>query len=268
MKKFEILLACMHQKDTSIVGKSNIHTDVVVVNQCDEEKIEEEQLTDKHGNLHGVKFVCTKERGLSRSRNKALEHSDAEICLISDDDEFFHDDVSERIIENYDKHPEADVILFQVDGAKPSYPSEEFYLGKIAALRICSVQISFRRKPVMDNNIRFDVEMGSGTGHGSCEEVHFIYQCLRAKLKVLYVPVEIAKLDPESKSQWFSGFDHKFFFNRGWATRRFMGRFWATLYAVYYTVKKHGMYKKDSTLWAAFKWTMKGIAHKNYPEKK
>ena len=38
---FNILISCMHQKDASIIKRSNIQSDVVVVNQCDHDSIEE-----------------------------------------------------------------------------------------------------------------------------------------------------------------------------------------------------------------------------------
>lgn len=36
-----ILISCMHQKDASIIKRSNVQSDVVVVNQCDHDSIEE-----------------------------------------------------------------------------------------------------------------------------------------------------------------------------------------------------------------------------------
>ena len=44
-----ILISCMHQKDASIIKRSNVQSDVVVVNQCDHDSIEEYDFVNKKG---------------------------------------------------------------------------------------------------------------------------------------------------------------------------------------------------------------------------
>lgn len=43
----------------------------------------------------------------------------------------------------------------------------------------------------------------------------------------------------EGESQWFHGFNEDYFYDRGLFTRKLMGRFGATFYAVYYIVFKY-----------------------------
>lgn len=43
----------------------------------------------------------------------------------------------------------------------------------------------------------------------------------------------------EGESQWFHGFDEDYFYDRGLFTRKLMGRWWASLYAIYYIVFKY-----------------------------
>ena len=47
--KINVLISCMHEKDTNIIQRSNIQTDVVVVNQCDKDCIEEWDFINKQG---------------------------------------------------------------------------------------------------------------------------------------------------------------------------------------------------------------------------
>ena len=263
MKKIAILLSCMHQKDAAIVGRSGIETDVVVVNQCDEDSVQQSTFTNSRGEECQLRFVKTTERGLSRSRTKAIAESDAEICVVCDDDEQFLPSYAHIISQAYDAHPEADVIAFRIDGAGKTYPSREKRVGYLGALRIWSLQITFRRQAVVSVGIRFDEEMGSGTGHGGGEENAFLYSCLRHGLKIHYVPQTIAALDEKSASQWFDGFTEKFFLNRGWQTERYMGKASATLYALYYTVSKHSLYRTDCTFLKALKNMLIGIYKKN-----
>lgn len=259
-----VLISCMHQKDTSIISRSNVRTNAVVINQCDRESTEKTIFTDANGQKHQLRFICTKERGLAKSRNKAIDNSEDDICLIMDDDETLYDNYESIITNSFQEYNDVDIIAFNVDRNKAKkYAKSPHNVGFLRALKISSVEICFRRKSINDNNIRFDIEMGSGTGHGAGEENAFLYECLRKGLKIKYVPQKIATLSTASDSQWFNGFTEKYFLQRGWATERYMGKCIATLYAVYYIVCKRNMYKKDCSQWNALKHTLKGIYCKN-----
>lgn len=260
--KIDILLSCMHKKDTSIVERSNIQTDTVVVNQCDEESVISETYVNKKGETHSIIFISTTERGLSRSRNMALRNSTADVCVIVDDDETMTDNYAEVIAAAYAENPKADVIAFnfvRADGTKKHELKRARKIGYIGALRISSIQITFRRESVAGHNIMFDEEMGAGTGNGAGEENKFLYDCLKHGLRIIEAPAVIARLNPGEPSSWFRGFDKKYFFDLGWSVRRFMGRFFATLYAFYTCVSKYRMYKKDCTFTAALCAFLKGI---------
>ena len=81
---FNILISCMHEKDTSIIERSNVQSDVVVVNQCDLDSVEEFDFVNKKGKTCHAKFINTTERGLSRSRNMAICNAWGDVCLICD----------------------------------------------------------------------------------------------------------------------------------------------------------------------------------------
>lgn len=259
---FQILLACMHQNDFSILDRSNISCNVIAVNQCDEEKI-------LFSGDKKRQMVYTTQRGLSRGRNCAIDKATADICLLSDDDEVFKNNVDELVLNAYRKHPEADVIAFQVANASSfgqnvendykTYPAKAFQCNFLQTLKISSWQISFRRKSIVEKNIRFDECMGSGTGNGGQEESKFLADCHKAGLRIWYVPVEIARMEEAHDSQWFKGFDRKFFYDRGWATRRFMGYPLAFAYALYYVLKKHRMYSKEISFFSALTAIISGL---------
>ena len=48
--KLNVLISCMHETDTSIVARSNIQTDAVVVNQCDTNSVIEYDFTNNKSN--------------------------------------------------------------------------------------------------------------------------------------------------------------------------------------------------------------------------
>lgn len=44
MNKFAILLSCMYEKDKEIIKRSNIQSNCVIINQCDEDRKEQIEL--------------------------------------------------------------------------------------------------------------------------------------------------------------------------------------------------------------------------------
>ena len=52
----------MHQHDKSILTKSNVQSDVVVVNQCDTDSVEEFDFVNKYGQTKHCIFVSTTQR--------------------------------------------------------------------------------------------------------------------------------------------------------------------------------------------------------------
>jgi len=264
--RIETLISCMHKKDASIATTSNVRNDAVIINQCDREETVETVLTDSTGGTHHVKLVSTQERGLSRSRNMAIAHATADICLIADDDEVFENDAAESIIKAYESHPEADLITFDIKGrhsTKTGLTHKAGRIGYLGALHISSVQITFRRKRIVEKGIRFDPEMGSGTGHGCGEETKFLFDCLKKKLTIVHVPIPIASLTATTDSQWFQGWTPRFFVERGWATARYLGKPIATVYACYYAIVKRNKFKADISVGKALANMMKGIYKKN-----
>ena len=263
--RLETLISCMHQQDASIATTSNVRSDAVIISQCDREESTECVLTDASGNTHQIKLISTKERGLSRSRNMAIANATADICLIADDDEVFEDDAAENIVKAFERHPEADLITFDIKGShstKTRLTHEAGRIGYLGALHISSIQITFRRKRIIEKGICFDPEMGSGTGHGCGEETKFLFDCLKKKLTIIHVPIPIASLSATVDSQWFQGWTPRFFLERGWATARYLGKPVATVYACYYAIVKRSKFKTDISAGKALKNMLKGIYSK------
>lgn len=253
----------MYEIDTSIIERSNVQTDVVVVNQCDNDIVEEFDFKNKKGVVCHAKFINTTERGLSRSRNMAIANSWGDICYICDDDEWLEDDYEENILEAYEKHPNQDVMIFKLIRKNHSYPEKEGRVSFQQILRTSSVQITFKRNAINYKNISFDIKMGSGTGNGGGEEVKFLLDCKRKHLKVFYVPSIIAIVLTEN-SQWFHGFDEKYFRNMFWSARRSMGSFIAFIYIFYWCLIRSRYYPIEISKLDMLKYSFKGYFEKRY----
>lgn len=255
----------MHQKDASIIERSNIQTDVIVVNQCDKDYVEEFSFVNNKGKECHAKFICTTQRGLSRSRNMAIENAHpGNICLICDDDEILADGYEDLILSGYSEYEDADLMAFSLNwnGFGKRYSSRSYKLSFRETLRVCSVQITFKLDAIHRNNIRFDVMLGSGTGNGAGEENRFMLDCRKCGLSMYYHPNNIATINV-GESQWFKGFTKQYFKNHGWATRRvFRNDFLALGIIAYYAITKRSLYKNEISMGNAIIYMLKGFFEK------
>ena len=259
--KIEVLISCMHQKDGSIIQRSNIQSDVVVINQCDRDFTEEFVLKNRNGEDKKAIFISTTERGLSKSRNMALNNSEADVCLICDDDEILEDDYPELIAKAFEENPDADILAFKIKDAGKIYPKAKKTIGYLGALKLASWQLAFKRRSVIEKNIVFDITLGSGVSKAGGEENKFVYDCLKNGLKVKFVPILIGRMI-EGESQWFHGFTREYFYDRGIMTTKLMGKSFATLYAAYFLIRKWPLYRKDISLTSAMVSLFNGIFQK------
>lgn len=257
-----VLISCMHEKDHSIIERTNVQTDVVVVNQCDEESEERYTFLDSKGKEHNALFINTTERGLSRSRNMALKNaSHADICLISDDDECLEDDYEEIILKVFEESKKPlDVASFSFNrkDKNGSYPMTEKKMGVYRICKTSSVELAFRRKSVLDSGIAFDVKMGSGSGNGGGEDTKFMLDCKRKGLNMRYFPYTIGTL-LSYNSQWFHGWDKKLMMDTGWTAKRGYGFLIGYLFVLYKVVRDFKDYKKEMSPFAAFYYLNKGF---------
>jgi hypothetical protein len=223
----------MHQKDASIIQRSNVQSDVVVVNQCDENRIERFTFRNKFGRECSAIFVCTTERGLSKSRNMAISYAaDDAICQLCDDDEILCDDTEEIVLNGYKQDPQASLIAFALtrkDNGK-IYPAERRTLGFFQILKSSSQQLTFYKSELLRAGITFDEKMGSGTGNGGGEEIKLLLDMRRAGLKMMYNPNIIGTVMPGA-SQWFQGFTEDYLITFGWASQRTFGRVLGLVYS-------------------------------------
>lgn len=248
----EILISCMYEKDLLIAERLNTNTDVLIVNQCDTNQQNQKKTVSRT-----VRMISTTERGLSRSRNMAIRNSWADICQLSDNDQYFYSNYEEIIQTAYQNIPEADIIIFDFDDMPCRIKKYIHKLSFLELLHITSGQISFRRTSILNAGVFFDPFMGAGSGNGAQEENKFLIDCYKKKLKIYYVPQSLGRLLP-ADSTWFTKYDKSFFYRRGGATRRLLGFPLSVLYAFYYTMCKGDMYRNDISFFEALKATLKG----------
>lgn len=253
LAKTEILLSCMFLSDSKeMIKRSHITSDTVIINQCDEENYKEENICNAL-----LRTFSVTDRGLTKSRNLAISKSQADICIICDDDEIFNDGYEKAVSSAYDALPDADIIIFDMVDRPLKWGNSIKRLGYIDLMSVSSWQITFRREKLLASGVLFDENMGAGSGNGAEEEFRFLTQCRKAKLRIYHYPFRLASV-AQTQSTWFKGFDEEFFVNRGNTTRYIMGLPLSVLYAAYYAFAKRKQLSGMSML-KAFSYTVKGI---------
>lgn len=250
---FEILVSCMHQRDLSLVDQSNVRSNILLVNQCDKDELQEIFRDGRR-----IRMISSTERGLSRSRNMALRNTDADIILLADDDEVFEDKVENIILQGFEM-TNADIIAFDLSNYPKNLKKKTHRLNRLELLRVASCQIACRVKSLKEAKLEFDVNLGAGTPNGGGEESKLLWDAHKLGLKIFYCPVCIGSLR-EKESTWFDGFNKEYFYKRGRVTSYYMGNTFALVYALYFLFTKHRMYKPDCCFRDAFTFLMKGIS--------
>lgn len=213
MSKLEVLVATMHQTDFSKFYEMNIKGDVIFGNQTDRNEYLEKNILGKR-----VRMFSTDKRGVGRNRNLALLFSEGEICLLSDDDVVYVDNYEQIVISAFNKLPEADIIIFNIETlGKKINRRQNTKIKRVRwynFLNYGAVRIAFRRRSILRNNIWFSLVFGGGALYGAGEDSLFLRDSLKNHIKIFTYPEKIAFVKQET-STWFNGYNEKYFFDKG-----------------------------------------------------
>lgn len=210
--KVQVLVSAMNREPHGLVEKMNISSDCIIINQCDKQASEEFTFRGR-----SIKCYSFPERGVGKSRNRALEIADSDICLFSDEDIVYEEGYEERIAAEFERNPRADMIVFNVDveESRRTYHITgrnrvHFYnCGRYGA-----VSFALRTQKLKDSGVRFSLLFGGGARYSNGEDSLFIKEFMDRGGRVYTAPVTIGR-EEAGESSWFSGYHDKFFFDRG-----------------------------------------------------
>lgn len=143
---------------------------VLVVNQTEENcKLKPD--------IDAVRIINTRSKGLSVSRNIALENCNSEIALIADDDLIYPQHFQNKILEAFTSNSEAKIISFQANkfsgGDYRTYPQENQKHTKDSIKDLISWEIAFNTNWVRAKGITFNERFGLGAEFETAEEYLF-----------------------------------------------------------------------------------------------
>ena len=214
MLSFEILCVTTKQTDFSKIGFMNIHSNVVFANQNESVKYEEIQI-DK---THIGKMITTNTKGVGINRNISILYSSADICLLSDDDMVYSDNLEKIVLEEFEHHSKADAIIFNIENNSVERPekiiSKSYYLHRFNKKPFGAVRIAFRRASIIKDNIFFNTLFGGGCVYQAGEDSLFI-KSLFDKNKKIYVSSKYIGKTNTDNSSWFNGDGSEYFYSKG-----------------------------------------------------
>lgn len=252
-RNIEVLISTMNlQNQQDLLKKMNVKRSVII-NQTNNINLEDIVSGDN-------RLYSFKEKGLSKSRNKAIVNSNADICIIADDDLKYESDYEKIVEDGYNTYPEADIIAFYVDNIedkKRKIIRKQGKINIIQSMRIQSVQITFKKNSIINNDLKFNEKFGTGTELYMGEENIFLAQCIRKGLKIYYIPKKIATIQ-DNESTWFKGFDEYYFNVKGDVFYEIS----KTIYPILifqFAIRKRKLYAKEIKMSNAIKYMFQGV---------
>lgn len=191
----EILIATMNRESDDFLkvmfqGGIPPGIKLLVINQATKKK-----LTSGTPNL---RIINSSEKGLSKSRNLALDNAVGTLCILADDDIVFSEGFEKKIIRAFNEYNNASFIRFcserETGVPLKKYPANaKSELSWLDILNTSSVEMVVHRERVMEKNIRFDENFGLGSTFPMGEEQVFLARLKNAGLQLAYVPEYINK---------------------------------------------------------------------------
>ena len=208
-----LLVSALKKDPDKLIEDMHIASDAVIVDQCDNDSRRE--IAKDFGKILVIEST---DRGVGNNRNLCIDNSFGDIVLFGDDDIVYDDDYAKKVSDEFEKHPEADLITFNVSVCEErrTYVNEGFKkLSSMNIGRYPAYSIAVKRDVLIDKKVRFSPLFGGGAKYSNGEDSLFLRDCLKKKVRIYRTNVSIGHEEPVRESTWFKGYNDKFFYDRG-----------------------------------------------------
>jgi glycosyltransferase involved in cell wall biosynthesis len=269
MTKLTILIATMDESIGQLAPKITrlpSYIDIVICHQITDLSIDANKLKEDIESIRSnIKIIQRYEKGLSKSRNCALDHVKEGICLISDDDVEFSSALYENITHAYQTYPDADIITFQIETPEgepfKQYSSKSYLHTKKTLMRVASIEITFHADKIHKSGIRFDEDFGLGSTYPTGEETIFLCDAIDRNLNIQYIPVPIV-IHPKEHSN--ASYSIALFKAKGAVFVRIFGLITGCIIVFLFALKKYNDFQKEFSFSTSCMTMLKaGIAYYN-----
>ncbi|GLI56798.1 hypothetical protein PM10SUCC1_23120 [Propionigenium maris DSM 9537] len=202
--KIEILISTMNRRNIEELEleTKNIFSDCLIVNQITTNnlKLIKEELTK--GN---VRLISFRERGLSISRNRALEKAKGDILLLTDDDVYYKKNFEKKIMKEFEKDKNLDILTFKAETSMGEdfkrYSKKSYTHNRRSILKVSSIEIAIRKSSVEKFDLKYDELFGLGSLYETGEENIFLQEALKKGCSIKFVPISVAIHSKETSNR-------------------------------------------------------------------
>ncbi|MCM1192308.1 MAG: glycosyltransferase family 2 protein, partial [Acetatifactor muris] len=164
----QLLVAAVNREPEELAEEMRIDSDAVIVSQGDHYRYEELAWRG-----HRLRFFSMAERGVGLSRNFSLQRADADVVLFADEDIIYEPDYAKTVLEAFAAHPEADMLLFNVQAmpGRETYRNDSF--GRVRWYncgRYPTYSFAARLRRLHEENITFSLLFGGGAKYSNGED--------------------------------------------------------------------------------------------------
>lgn len=187
----QILIATMNRTDFDFLKAMFVFSDfsmfnLLIINQTSFDK----QLKSDFEN---IKVINSLDKGLSKSRNLAIDNASQPLLILTDDDVVFQSGFELHVLKAFNTDDNHDGFRFEfLNGTgnfAKKYPKHfEEKLSQIEILNTSSVELVFKRESIQRVSLKFDENFGLGTTFSMGEEAIFISDAIKKGLKIGFVP--------------------------------------------------------------------------------
>ncbi|SIS38191.1 hypothetical protein SAMN05421766_101249 [Zobellia uliginosa] len=192
------------------------------------------------------KIINSKTKGLSVSRNLALNEVRSGYAIVADDDVVYVDGFEERIRQAFQKFKKRAILTFRIEtpegGFFKDYASEAFEHNARSLLKVSSIDMVLNVSE-LNSDVKFDEQFGLGAKYNTGENNIFLLDAHRKGLLMGYVPETIV-IHPFENSGRVLNAGH--LFAKGAVFRRMFGLKGLAIIIVFCIKKRKEM--KDSGL--------------------
>ncbi|MGN0168555.1 MAG: glycosyltransferase [Acetatifactor sp.] len=253
--KVQVLASVMNRTPAETAVHMQLDSDAVIINQCDRLGYEEMEYKG-----HSVRFFSFPDRGVGRSRNEAILRADSDICLFSDEDIVYEPGYEAAIVSEFEKNPDADMILFNVtveEERRTYHITERRRVRWYNCGRYGAVSFAVRRDSLFKSGVTFSLLFGGGARYSNGEDSLFLKEFMKKGYRVYTAPVTIAR-EEAGDSTWFAGYNEKFFYDRGVLYHYLYGKLdWAM--ALRFLLAHRGKMCSEMSVKQAYRYMREGM---------
>jgi len=223
MDKLTVLISTLNsgiEKLKNVVAIENNFVQYLVIQQISDNKKYEIPVFLQRKDIEVIQIEG---KGLSKSRNAAIQNCKTKYALIADDDLTYFDNSFEIILSKFWKNPDLALATFKIKTPENEpkykyYPNFSYNLNSHSMKKhrhwLSSVEIAFDVEKIRAANIKFDEHFGLCADIPTGEEHIFVKDVIDSNLQAIYFPEYIVSHPFESSGK-IKLASKKYFFYKG-----------------------------------------------------